>query len=128
MDWWGGGPRVAEKPEKPCPALQPRCSLSVGRLHPVKGMERVVRAWTSDSRLRARCNLVIVGGDLDEPSAIESAVLAKIDNILAEDDSGCRGLVMLGGRPRSDVAKLQIATALGNAGGWTGGGWIGGGG
>ena len=96
--------------------------LSVGRLHPVKGMERVVRAWTSDSRLRASCNLVIVGGDLDEPSAIESAVLAEIDNILAEDDSGCRGLVMLGGRPRSDVAKLQIATALGNAGGWTGGG------
>jgi glycosyltransferase involved in cell wall biosynthesis len=29
---------------------------------------------------------------------------------------------MLGGRPRSDVTKLQVATALGNSGAWAGGG------
>lgn len=96
--------------------------LSVGRLHPVKGMERVVRAWTGDSRLRELCNLVIIGGDLDEPSEIESAVLAEIDQILTDEDRPWPGFVMLGGRPRSDVTKLQVATALGNSGAWAGGG------
>ena len=43
--------------------------ISVGRLHRVKGMATVVEAWATDPGLRDRCNLVIVGGDLDRPSA-----------------------------------------------------------
>ena len=50
-------------------------ALSVGRLHRVKGMATVVEAWAADPALRDRCNLLIVGGDLDHPSADEQGQL-----------------------------------------------------
>ena len=40
--------------------------LSVGRLHAVKGMATLARAWADHPDLADRCNLVIVGGDLNE--------------------------------------------------------------
>jgi glycosyltransferase involved in cell wall biosynthesis len=97
-------------------------ALSVGRLNPVKGMDRVVSAWASDPRLRESCNLVIVGGDLDNPSATEAAVLAELERIVPIADRRRAGLVLLGGRPRADVARLQIAAVSGLPGGWAGGG------
>jgi glycosyltransferase involved in cell wall biosynthesis len=96
--------------------------LSVGRLHPVKGMDRVVRAWASDPALHASCNLVMVGGELDDPSRTERDVLAAIDRAVPTDDSRRSGLVMLGGRPHADVARLQVAAALGRVGSWLPGG------
>lgn len=105
---------------------QARChlplALSVGRLNPVKGMDRVATAWASDPRLHETCNLVIVGGDLEEPSATESAVLAEIERAIPVGDDRRAGLVMLGGRPRIDVARLQIAAQSGREGAWSGGG------
>jgi glycosyltransferase involved in cell wall biosynthesis len=97
-------------------------ALSVGRLNPVKGMDRVVSAWASDPRLRASCNLVIVGGDLADPSATETVVLAEIERIVPIADRRHAGLVLLGGRPRADVARLQNAAVSGRPGGWAGGG------
>ncbi|MFT7598918.1 MAG: glycosyltransferase involved in cell wall biosynthesis [Acidimicrobiales bacterium] len=97
-------------------------ALSVGRLNPVKGMDRVVAAWTSDPRLQLTCNLVIVGGDLDMPSAIESTVLAEIDRAIPPADERRAGLVLLGGRPRLDVARLLTSVAVGRVGAWSGGG------
>lgn len=97
-------------------------ALSVGRLNPVKGMDRVVSAWASDPRSRESCNLVIVGGDLDNPSATEAAVLAEIERIVPIADRRRAGLVLLGGRPRADVARLQIAAVSGRPGRWAGGG------
>ena len=96
--------------------------LTVGRLHPVKGMERVVAAWAGDQRLHESCNLVVVGGDLDAPSAIERSVLNDIERLVPSDDPRRAGLVLLGGRPRADVALLQVAAARGHGGGWPGGG------
>ncbi len=97
-------------------------ALSVGRLNPVKGMDRVVTAWASDPRLHETCNLVIVGGDLGEPSATERAVLAEIERAVPISDQRRAGLVLLGGRPRIDVARLQVAAASGRADAWSGGG------
>lgn len=97
-------------------------ALSVGRLNPVKGMDRVVTAWASNPQLHETCNLVIVGGDLEEPSTTERAVLTEIERAVPVADARRAGLVLLGGRPRVDVARLQVATVSGRAGAWSGGG------
>ena len=96
--------------------------LSVGRLNPVKGMDRVVSAWASDERLAETCNLVIVGGNLDDPSATESSVLEAIGTALPFDDPNRAGLILLGGRPRADVARIMVAAAAGRANAWSSGG------
>ncbi|MDQ3114504.1 MAG: glycosyltransferase, partial [Actinomycetota bacterium] len=96
--------------------------LSVGRLHPVKGMDRVVAAWAGDLLLRNRCNLVIVGGDLGDPSATERSVIAAIDRLVPAADRLRSGLQLLGGRPRADVARLLVSTVSGRVGCWAAGG------
>ena len=96
--------------------------LSVGRLNPIKGMDRVVAAWAGDPRLHDHSNLVIVGGDLANPSATEAAVLAVIDRLVPATDPRRAGIVLLGGRPRADVARLLVAAVSGRAGGWAAGG------
>jgi glycosyltransferase involved in cell wall biosynthesis len=96
--------------------------LSVGRLHPIKGMERVVASWAADPLVYEACNLVIVGGDLAQPAATERGVLDAIDLEVPGDDVRRDGLVLLGGRPRADVAALLVATARGRDGYWSAGG------
>ena len=103
-----------------------RCHLpllvSVGRLNPVKGMDRVVAAWAADPLLRECFNLVIVGGDLDDPSTTERSVLETIDRLVPVGDARRTGLQLLGGRPRADVARLLVSAARGLAGCWAAGG------
>ena len=94
--------------------------ISVGRLHPVKGMDRVAAAWAGDPELRATHNLVIVGGALDDPSPIEASVMAAIDDAVPAEMRD--GLVLLGGRPRTDVATLLTAAASGHGSAWSAGG------
>ncbi|MGF1598051.1 MAG: glycosyltransferase [Acidimicrobiales bacterium] len=96
--------------------------VTVGRLNPIKGMDRVVAAWAADAELNRCCNLVIVGGDLASPSATEQAVLDAIDCVLPPDDPRRTGLVLLGGRPRADVAHLLAAAVRGYPGAWSAGG------
>ncbi len=96
--------------------------VSVGRLNPVKGMERVARTWATDPGLRERCNLVIVGGDLSDPSPTERAVLAAIDDAVPQGHPHRAGLVLLGGRPRSDIATLLVAAVTGSSRRWAPGG------
>jgi glycosyltransferase involved in cell wall biosynthesis len=96
--------------------------VSVGRFHPVKGMDRVVSAWASDPELHEACNLVIVGGDLAAPSATEAAVLEAIDRIVPRFDRRRDGVILLGGRPRVDVARLLVSTVFGRTGDWAAGG------
>ena len=103
-----------------------RCDLpllvSVGRLNPVKGMDRVVAAWAADPLLHERFNLVIVGGDLENPSTTERSVLETIDRLVPAGDARRTGLQLLGGRPRADVAALLVSAARGLAGCWAAGG------
>ncbi len=96
--------------------------VSAGRLHPVKGMERVVAAWAERPDLRHSCNLVIVGGDLEDPSPSETGVLDAIERTLVEHPEARDGLVLLGGRPHADVARLLVSAARGRAGAWASGG------
>jgi glycosyltransferase involved in cell wall biosynthesis len=96
--------------------------VSVGRLNPVKGMDRVVSAWAADPRLHDTCNLLIVGGELAAPSSTEAAVLETIDQLVPPTDRRRDGVILLGGRPRVDIARLLISTLSGRAGDWAGGG------
>jgi glycosyltransferase involved in cell wall biosynthesis len=96
--------------------------VSVGRFNPVKGMDRVVSAWASDPKLHEACNLVIVGGDLAAPSATEAAVLEAIDRLVPRFDRRRDGVILLGGRPRVDVARLLVSAVSGRTGDWAAGG------
>ena len=80
--------------------------VSVGRFHPVKGFPRLVEAWAGDRELAARFNLVLVGGDLERPTAEEGDVLDEIELALGRHPAARSGLVLLGARPHSDVVSL----------------------
>ena len=41
-------------------------------------MATLVEAWASDPRCAERCNLLVVGGDLDHPSADEAEQITRI--------------------------------------------------
>jgi len=85
--------------------------LSVGRLHRVKGMATLVRAWASD--LSARANLLVVGGDLAHPSTDEAGQLALIDAVVPLADAPGRGLLLAGHRPNATVASWLAAVGGG---------------
>lgn len=88
-------------------------ALSVGRLHRVKGMATVVEAWAGNPDLRARCNLVIVGGDLVNPSPDELGQLQAIQQIVQSHPAAADGLVLTGHRSNDTVARWLAAARLG---------------
>lgn len=78
--------------------------LTVGRMHPSKGAHRVVEAVAGDPTLANEVNLVIVGGNLAQPTADERSTIERIQ---AAARNAPRGLVTLTGHlPPSDVAAL----------------------
>jgi len=87
-------------------------AVSVGRLHRVKGMAGLVEAWATDRSVRDRCNLLIVGGDLTDPSAEEQAQLDRIRAVIAADPEAGAGLILAGHRP-NDVVARWLAAAQG---------------
>jgi glycosyltransferase involved in cell wall biosynthesis len=87
-----------------------RIVVSVGRLHEVKGMARIAEAFALDRSLGARANLVLVGGDLDHPTAGEAAELARID-VLFRRHAGLADRVILLGHRRHAEAGLVLAVA-----------------
>jgi len=87
--------------------------LSVGRLNELKGMARLAEAFASDAALRARATLVIVGGDLDDPTPAEAIELAGIRAAQAAQPDLATALVLLGHRPNGEVAQLLAAVRHG---------------
>ncbi len=87
-------------------------AVSAGRLHPIKGMATVVAAWAGDPALRRRCNLLVVGGDLADPSPQERSELDLIAATLAADPVAADGLLLPGHRP-NDVVVRWLAAAAG---------------
>ncbi|MCJ8505730.1 glycosyltransferase [Kocuria flava] len=90
--------------------------VTVGRLHRVKGSAALVEAWAGDEHLRARCNLLLVGGDLADPSADEREQLARIDAVLPRDRAAAGGLLLAGHRPHGTVAVWLAAVRRGRPG------------
>ncbi len=87
--------------------------VTVGRIHRVKGTATVVEAWASDESLRDRCNLLVVGGELDDPSPDERTQLDRIEQVVAENADAARGLVLAGNRPPDVVASWLSIARLG---------------
>ena len=91
-------------------------ALSVGRLAPVKGMATLVSAWLRDPSLRGRCNLLVIGGDLDDPSPEEAAELSRIRDLVADNASGGAGLLLAGHRPNTTATAWLAAAREGRPG------------
>ncbi len=113
----GGDPAVADL-EALIADLPPErhglpLAISVGRLNRVKGTAGVVEAWAGDPDVRARCNLVMVGGDLDDPSPAEQEQVGLIAAVVERDPAAAAGLVLAGHRPNDVVARWLAAAHLG---------------
>ncbi len=80
--------------------------VSVGRLAEVKGMARLVEAFAADPDLRRRANLVIVGGDLDDPTPEERAEIDRIEAVFVPHPEMVEALLMLGHRRHDDVLRV----------------------
>ena len=91
-------------------------AITVGRLHRVKGMATLVEAWASDPASVQGCNLLVVGGDLDDPTTDEAEQLARICASVARVDAADRGLLLAGHRPNGVVATWLAAVRLGRPG------------
>ncbi|MFT7764325.1 glycosyltransferase [Clavibacter tessellarius] len=94
--------------------------ISVGRLARVKGMASLAHVWAADPALRARANLLIVGGDLDAPSAEEREQLARILEAVpgadAPADAARQGLLLAGHRGNDTVTRWLAAVRYGRPG------------
>ncbi|WP_221629417.1 glycosyltransferase [Humibacillus xanthopallidus] len=88
-------------------------AISVGRLHPVKGMATLVAAWASRPDLSSRCNLLLVGGDLEEPNDDERGQLDLIESVIPTDSAADAGLLLAGHRPNGTVTAWLAATRHG---------------
>lgn len=86
--------------------------VSVGRLHRVKGVATLVEAW-ADGALRDRANLLVVGGDLEHPSADECEQLDLIEAVVPAAQRAAAGLLLPGHRPNDVVARWVAATRTG---------------
>jgi len=94
--------------------------ISVGRLARVKGMASLAHVWAADPALRSRANLLIVGGDLDAPSAEEREQLARILEAVpgadAPADAARHGLLLAGHRGNDTVTRWLAAVRYGRPG------------
>lgn len=90
--------------------------VSVGRMHDIKGMARVVQAWATDPDLSASTNLIVVGGDLENPSPDEAAELGRIEAVIRSSGAASTGLVLAGHQSNGTVSRLLVATRSGHPG------------
>ncbi len=86
--------------------------ISVGRFHRVKGMASIVEAW-AHSDLRNTANLLLIGGNMKNPSADEREQLARIDSIIDPGERAAHGLFLPGHRPNGTVAHWVAAARTG---------------
>ncbi len=91
-------------------------AITVGRLHRVKGIAALVEAWAGDAALRYRCNLLVVGGDLEDPTDDEQEQLGRIDAVVARTEGPTRGLLLAGHRTNGTVAGWLAAARCGRPG------------
>ncbi|MFE5670117.1 glycosyltransferase [Agromyces sp. NPDC056523] len=86
--------------------------VTAGRLHRVKGMAALVDAWATGP-LAVRANLLVIGGDLERPSADEREQLDRIDAIVPPPERSAAGLILAGHRPNDVTARWLAAVRVG---------------
>ncbi|HYO19092.1 MAG TPA: glycosyltransferase, partial [Dermatophilaceae bacterium] len=91
-------------------------AITVGRLHRVKGMATLAEAWAGNPGLRERCNLLVVGGDLEHPSRDEQEQLSAMPSVSPLAEAPARGLLLAGHRPNGTAAYWLAAARYGRPG------------
>ena len=86
--------------------------VSVGRFHRVKGMATIVEAW-ANGPLADRANLLLIGGNLQSPSADELQQLAAMDAVIPADNRVQHGLLLAGHQPNDTAARWVAAARFG---------------
>lgn len=86
--------------------------VSVGRFHRVKGMAAIVEAWATGP-LADRANLLLIGGDLKNPSADEREQLAAMNAVIPAGERISRGLLLAGHQPNDTAARWVAAARFG---------------
>ncbi len=86
--------------------------VSVGRFHRVKGMATIVDAW-ANGPLADRANLLLIGGNLLDPSADEREQLDLMDAIVPAEHRFESGLMLSGHRRNDTVARWVAAARFG---------------
>ncbi|MFE9423713.1 glycosyltransferase [Kitasatospora sp. NPDC006697] len=84
--------------------------LCVGRLHPVKQQEHLVRAWML-AGLHHRTTLLLIGGSPADPTAVETDVRSRIAELLATDPVAGRRAALWPALPNRQVRLLERALA-----------------
>ncbi|WP_020139768.1 glycosyltransferase family 4 protein [Streptomyces sp. 351MFTsu5.1] len=84
--------------------------LSVGRLHPVKQQDLLVRAWLETGGY-STSTLVLIGGSPHTATEAETDMRRRIDTLLADVPQASRRIALLPALPNADVRRLQRALA-----------------
>ena len=86
--------------------------VTVGRMHRIKGMATLVQAW-AESALADAANLLVIGGDLEHPSADEFEQLDRIRAVVPPAQHASRGLLLPGHRSNDVTAEWLAAARFG---------------
>ncbi|MFI1979853.1 glycosyltransferase family 4 protein [Streptomyces wedmorensis] len=84
--------------------------LSVGRLHPVKQQDLLVRSWIA-SGCHRHAVLVLVGGSPHSRDPVERMMRARIEEALRASPEARRRLLLLPALPNAEVRMLERALA-----------------
>ncbi|MGX1372864.1 D-inositol-3-phosphate glycosyltransferase [Streptomyces canus] len=101
----GARPDALDAEDRDLPLL-----LSVGRLHPVKQQDLLVRAWLETGGYRTS-TLVLIGGSPHTATEAETDMRRRIDTLLARFPQASRRFALLPALPNADVRRLQRALA-----------------
>jgi glycosyltransferase involved in cell wall biosynthesis len=82
--------------------------LNVGRLHPVKQQHVLVQAW-AESGLWRTYNLVLIGGNFEQPTETEREIQARIDATFAQYPAARGRFCFLPAMPNAQVRALESA-------------------
>ncbi|MFE6750745.1 glycosyltransferase [Kitasatospora purpeofusca] len=106
----GGNADGLEDTDRELPLL-----LCVGRLHPVKQQEQLVRAWLL-AGLQHRTTLLLVGGSPADPTGVESEVRTRVAELLAADPVARRRAALWSALSNRHVRLLERVLAQGGPG------------
>ncbi|MEV7244362.1 glycosyltransferase family 4 protein [Streptomyces sp. NPDC093248] len=84
--------------------------LCVGRLHPVKQQDLLLRAWLATGLWR-RTTLVLVGGATDRPTPAEQQMRTVLRELVEDHPAAARRLALLPAMPNDRVRRLERALA-----------------
>ncbi|MFF0201420.1 glycosyltransferase family 4 protein [Streptomyces sp. NPDC005017] len=101
----GGRPDALAPADRALPLL-----LCVGRLHPVKQQDLLVRTWLTTGLWRLT-TLVVVGGSSGLSTPPERQMRDALDSLLAGQDAAARRLALLSALPNDEVRRLERALA-----------------